>query len=38
MERAAIVAALDAALVSAEGFAPGDWVGMADPFPLWKAA
>jgi G3E family GTPase len=38
MDRAALVAALDAALVPAEGFAPADWAGMADPFPQWKAA
>lgn len=38
MDTAAIVGALDAALVPAEGFAPGDWAGMDDPFLQWKAA
>jgi len=38
MNRAAIVAALEGALVPALGFVPEDWEGMADPFPLWRAA
>jgi G3E family GTPase len=38
MDRAGIEAALDAALVPAAGFKPEDWAGMADPFPLWRAA
>ena len=38
MDRAAIVAALEGALVTAEDFAPWEWEGMADPFPLWRAA
>jgi G3E family GTPase len=36
MDRAAITAALDAALVRTEGFRPADWKGLADPFPLWR--
>jgi len=35
MDRAAIEAALDAALVAEEEFAPALWQGMADPFPRW---
>ena len=38
MDRGAIEAALEGALVKAEEFAPWDWEGMADPFPLWRAA
>ena len=38
MDRAAITAALDAALVGATAFRPQDWAGLADPFPLWRRA
>jgi G3E family GTPase len=38
MDWTAIAAALDAALVSADGFAPVEWAGLEDPFPQWKAA
>ena len=38
MDRAAIVRALEGALVPATGFAPEAWEGMADPFPAWRAA
>ncbi|SMO44656.1 GTP-binding protein [Paracoccus laeviglucosivorans] len=36
MDRAAITAALDAALVGAEEFTPWDWQGLPDPFPEWR--
>ena len=36
MDKAAITAALDAALTGAEGeFAPEAWAGLPDPFPRW---
>jgi len=35
MDRAAIIAALDAALVQAEEFTPEAWAGLPDPFPAW---
>ncbi|MBD1204406.1 MAG: GTP-binding protein [Rhodobacteraceae bacterium] len=38
MDRAAILAALEGALVKASDFVPEAWEGMADPFPLWRAA
>lgn len=38
MDRGAIMAALEGALVPASDFVPEDWEGMADPFPLWRAA
>lgn len=38
MDRAAILAALEGALVKASDFRPEAWEGMADPFPLWRAA
>jgi len=38
MDKAAIVKALEGALVPASGFVPEAWEGMADPFPLWRAA
>ncbi|NBE08053.1 GTP-binding protein [Paragemmobacter ruber] len=38
MDRAAITAALEAALVPGASFAPEAWAGMADPFPQWRAA
>jgi len=38
MDRAAIVAALEGALVDADRFAPEAWACLADPFPLWRAA
>jgi G3E family GTPase len=40
LDRAAITAALDAALVTAADFNPQAWVNLPDPFPLWgkKAA
>ncbi|GHC40179.1 cobalamin synthesis protein CobW [Gemmobacter nanjingensis] len=37
LDRAALTAALDAALVPAQVFRPEDWAGMADPFPRWGA-
>lgn len=36
MDRAAITAALDAALVPARGFAPEVWKHLPDPFPDWR--
>ena len=38
MDRGAIMAALEGALVQASDFVPEVWEGMADPFPLWRAA
>ena len=38
MDRAAILAALEGALLTASDFVPEAWEGMADPFPLWRAA
>ncbi len=39
MDKAAITAALDAALVGeTPGFAPQDWAGLPDPFPVWRRA
>ncbi len=38
MDRASILAALEGALVKASDFVPEAWEGMADPFPLWRAA
>ena len=38
MDRRAIMAALEGALVQASDFVPEAWEGMADPFPLWRAA
>jgi G3E family GTPase len=35
MDRAAITAALDAALVQAHDFTPEAWAGLLDPFPAW---
>ena len=35
LDRAAITAALDAALVQTDDFAPQSWRGLADPFPDW---
>lgn len=35
MDRAAITAALDAALVQAADFTPEAWAGLPDPFPAW---
>lgn len=35
MDRAAITAALDAALVPAAAFTPADWARLPDPFPVW---
>ncbi|MCC5992184.1 MAG: GTP-binding protein [Rhodobacteraceae bacterium] len=37
MDRDAICARLNAALVNAGDFTPGDWTGLADPFPRWGA-
>jgi G3E family GTPase len=37
MDRGAITAQLDAALVGAQDFAPQDWRGLSDPFPVWGA-
>ncbi|PJF08652.1 GTP-binding protein [Pseudorhodobacter sp. MZDSW-24AT] len=36
MDQAALTAALDAALIDAEGFTPERWAGLADPFPTWR--
>ena len=36
MDRAAITAALDAALMPARGFAPEVWKHLPDPFPDWR--
>ena len=36
MDRAAITAALDRALVATETFTPDDWDTLADPFPDWS--
>ncbi|WP_353471858.1 GTP-binding protein [Salipiger sp. H15] len=38
LDREAITAALDAALVEGEGFEPLIWQGLPDPFPLWREA
>ncbi|MFV0384712.1 zinc metallochaperone GTPase ZigA [Paracoccus sp. (in: a-proteobacteria)] len=38
MDKAAITAALDAALVPGPGFAPQEWAGLPDPFPAWRRA
>jgi hypothetical protein len=35
-DRAAITAALDAALVPEKGFAPALWQHLPDPFPVWS--
>ncbi|WP_128255374.1 GTP-binding protein [Falsirhodobacter deserti] len=35
MDKDAITAALDDALVQAAGFTPQDWAGLPDPFPEW---
>ena len=35
MDRSAITAVLDACLVPASDFTPGDWAQLADPFPRW---
>ncbi|WP_333830109.1 GTP-binding protein [Pararhodobacter sp.] len=35
MDRVAITAALDAALVEAQDFTPQAWAGLPDPFPSW---
>ena len=35
LDRQAICAALDAALVTAADFTPGAWAGLPDPFPVW---
>jgi G3E family GTPase len=37
LERDVIQARLNAALLDVSDFTPGDWVGMADPFPQWRA-
>ncbi|SDI49030.1 GTP-binding protein [Alloyangia pacifica] len=37
-DRAAICAALDAALVPEQSYLPALWEGLADPFPLWREA
>ncbi|MFN4155689.1 MAG: GTP-binding protein [Paracoccaceae bacterium] len=36
MDRDALTAALDAALVEAEVYAPDLWAGLPDPFPAWR--
>jgi G3E family GTPase len=36
LDRAAITAALDAALIQADGYTPDLWAGLHDPFPLWR--
>ncbi|MFT4014451.1 MAG: GTP-binding protein [Paracoccus sp. (in: a-proteobacteria)] len=35
MDKAALTARLDAALVDARGFTPGAWAKLPDPFPQW---
>ncbi|MFU8898556.1 MAG: GTP-binding protein [Roseinatronobacter sp.] len=35
MDKAAITAALDACLLTAEGFSPDQWTTLIDPFPQW---
>ena len=37
-DEAAIRAALDDCLLSADGFRPGSWANMPDPFPAWGEA
>ncbi|NBZ89165.1 GTP-binding protein [Stagnihabitans tardus] len=37
LDREAICAALNAALVTADDFTPGAWTRLADPFPHWGA-
>lgn len=37
MDRAAITARLDAALVDADAFTPEAWLDLPDPFPAWGA-
>ncbi len=37
MDREAICARLNAALMTAGDFTPGDWTKLADPFPRWGA-
>ena len=37
LDRAAITAALDAALVQADDFTPHLWADLPDPFPNWRA-
>lgn len=36
MDRNALTAALDAALIRTEAFTPDLWSGLADPFPVWR--
>ena len=36
MDQAAIIAALDAALIKADSFTPEAWKGLSDPFPAWQ--
>ena len=36
MDRVALTAALDAALVPEDDFQPRNWADLADPFPLWR--
>ncbi len=36
MDEAAIRAGLDAALIPASAFTPGDWADLPDPFPGWR--
>ena len=36
LDRAAITAALDAALVTSAGFTPDVWCDLPDPFPAWR--
>ncbi|HEX9858016.1 MAG TPA: GTP-binding protein [Paracoccaceae bacterium] len=38
MDRAAITAALDAALIPTETYTPAAWAGLPDPFPSWRRA
>ncbi|RVV98231.1 GTP-binding protein [Mesobaculum littorinae] len=38
MDKVAITAALDAALMPGEGFTPAAWAGLPDPFPGWRMA
>jgi len=36
LDRAAITAALDAALVTSADFTPEAWRDLPDPFPAWR--
>lgn len=38
MDKAALIAALDSALVAQEGFVTEQWQALPDPFPAWKTS